>query len=430
MNPAVNEILFACRDLGLHYKADPNNPDGPTRAQCPVCKTYSGLDELPLTITSAGMIRCAHKCDPAEIAAALDPGQKPDEVPRSRSLRLLSIADLAELPEPTWVVDEMLPTGLNVLFGPSNVGKSFLGLDWSLCVAAGIPWYGQGTDPGWVVYIAAEGVSGLYRRVEAWAHARSQPFPERIRFIPNAVNLLDESDTLLAARAIAQMPEPPKLIVTDTMARTMVGGDENAAKDVGRFIAAVDELSRPYNAARLVIHHTGKDGEDERGSSALRGAADAMLALKPDGAGIRLECVKQKDAAAFEPWRLHLEPTLESCVLRYGTNSAALAPTERLILERVSEAFGTNYTTSTAIKEAADVARSSYHRCIKSLVDRGFLEPENDQRNPRYRLTEDGAQQLVPTSPSESHETRSASPTGSPLYGTVGLETKNGTETS
>ena len=99
----------------------------------------------------------------------------------------------------------------------------------------------------------------------------------------------------------------------------MVGGDENSAKDVGRFIAAVDELRSVYKCASLTVHHTGKDGEDERGSSALRGAADAMLAPKPDGAGVKLACVKQKDAAPFDPWRLHLEVVQDSCVLRCGT---------------------------------------------------------------------------------------------------------------
>lgn len=205
--------------------------------------------------------------------------------PSAAALPLLSIADLAELPPPTWVLDELLPSGFSVLFGPSNVGKSFLALDWSLCIATGECWYGKQAADGWVVYIAAEGVHGLYRRVQAWMHARDQTAPERIRFIPNAANLLDGSDLVRVATAIARLPEAPKLIVVDTMARCMVGGDENSAKDVGRFIAGVEQLSTTYETNSLVVHHTGKDGEGERGSSALRGAADAMLALKPDGPG-------------------------------------------------------------------------------------------------------------------------------------------------
>jgi DNA-binding MarR family transcriptional regulator len=429
----LNEILLAARRLRLDYRANPDSPDGPWRAQCPVCRTTSALDELPLTITSTGMISCAHGCNTEQIAAALiDAGREPtegDPIPKP-ALPLLSISDLVNLPAPSWLVEDLLPVGFDVLFGPSNVGKSFLALDWSLCIASGLAWYGKQAKSGWVVYIAAEGVAGLYRRVQAWSHARNEPPPEQIRFIPNAVNLLDDSDVLKAATTITQLPEQPVLIVADTMARCMVGGDENAAKDVGRFIAAVDELRIISGAAALIVHHTGKDGEDERGSSALRGAADAMLALRDDGADARLTCVKQKDAAAFDPWRLHLETVLELCVLRSGTNSTALAPSERQILERVSEAFGINYASSTAIREAADVAKSSYHRSLRSLIDRGFLEPESDTRNARHRLTPEGQNQLVPASPSESHETSQVSPTRPSLYGTVGLGTNDETNNS
>jgi RecA-family ATPase len=51
--------------------------------------------------------------------------------------------------------------------------------------------------------------------------------------------------------------------VIDTLARSMAGGDENAAKGVGEFIAAIDRLRGDH--AALVVHHTGKDGDRERG---------------------------------------------------------------------------------------------------------------------------------------------------------------------
>lgn len=350
--------------------------------------------------------------------AAIDPGaSREGEMPPSTAdaapmFPLLSIADLAALPPPAWLIEDMLPVGFNVMFGPSNVGKSFLALDWSLCIASGLPWYGQPTEQGAVVYIAGEGVTGLYRRIQAWMHARKQPAPEQIRFVPGAVNFLSESDVLRAKATIASMIEPPRLIVVDTMARCMVGGDENATKDVGRLIANTDEIAAPSKAAPLIVHHTGREGEHERGSTALRAAADFMVVLKPDGASVRLECSKAKDSAPFEPWSVHLEPVLESCVLRCGTNSTVLAPSERQILAEVSAAFGTDYASSAAIREASGVARSSYYRSLRALTDRGFLEPESEGRNPRYRLTADGSAQLVPASPNGSHGTGPTSPTG------------------
>jgi len=334
--------------------------------------------------------------------------QGPDGEPR----RLLSITDLSQLPPPSWTLEGLLPAGgFTVLYGPSGAGKSFLGLDWGLCIAAGIPWYGREAKAGWVLYIAAEGVSGLHRRAQAWQTARSTDHVERIRFLPEAVNLLDRQELDGARRTLHELPEPPALIVIDTMARTMVGGDENAARDVGMFIAAVDTLGADSGAARLVVHHTGKNGEDERGSSALRGAADMMHALKPDGAALRLECVKAKDSDPYDPWRLHLSQVAESCVLRCGTPVGRLAPSELSILTAVSESFGTRPASATAIRDAADVPRSSLYRSLRSLTERGFLTENSAGATTHYALTDDGQRTLVPASPSESHNSASTSPT-------------------
>ncbi|MEJ7787957.1 MAG: AAA family ATPase, partial [Solirubrobacteraceae bacterium] len=139
---------------------------------------------------------------------------------------LLSVADLANLKPPEFLIDTLLPAGgFSVLFGPSGVGKSFLALDWALCIANGIAWYGQTVQPGWVLYICAEGRSGLGIRVHAWQQARRQREVERIRFLPDAVNFLDAAQLAKARLTMAALPEPPALIVIDTMARSMVGGD-------------------------------------------------------------------------------------------------------------------------------------------------------------------------------------------------------------
>jgi hypothetical protein len=66
----VDELLRACRDRDLDYRA---NPDGPWRARCPICRTTTLPDDpLPLTITRTGHISCRNRCDPAKIAEALD----------------------------------------------------------------------------------------------------------------------------------------------------------------------------------------------------------------------------------------------------------------------------------------------------------------------------------------------------------------------
>lgn len=319
---------------------------------------------------------------------------------------LLSIDDLATLPAPSFLLRDFIRArAFNVLYGPSGVGKSFLALDWALCVASGLPWYGQDADAGGVVYIAAEGVAGLYPRIAAWQYARDQQNVPRIRFIPEATNLLDDRDIDRARRTLETLDEPPALIVWDTMARSMIGGDENAARDVGLAIAAADSLAAPYEAARLFVHHTGKNGEDERGSSALRGASDLMMALKAHEPGLRLTCEKSKDTEPFEAWRMSLAPTADSCVMALGTLSSRPSEVEVQILEAVSESFGTDWTSATTIREVSGVPKTSVFRALNRLVESGFLAKDPSGSYPRYQLTADGLSQTVPDRSSAFHGT-------------------------
>lgn len=246
-----------------------------------------------------------------------------DAVPPSPPLRrrggppaLLTGADLLALPEPECIVDGLLPAdGLMVLYGPSGTFKSFLALDVALSVASGRPFLGRRTQRGHVVYISAEGRGGLPARYRAWMAERRVEDVERVRFIPEAVNLLDDGAVRGLEAAFRELPAPPSLIVVDTLARCMVGGDENSAQDIGRFVAAVDRLRG--DAAALVVHHTGKEADVERGSSALRGAADLMARIKRDGRGrnLTLSCEKWKDAPEWSAIPLAMEPIAASLVV-------------------------------------------------------------------------------------------------------------------
>ncbi|HWK30117.1 MAG TPA: AAA family ATPase [Solirubrobacter sp.] len=227
-------------------------------------------------------------------------------------------SDLLRMPDPPWLIDGLLPgNGLSVLYGAPKSGKSFIAIDWAMSIASGRSWLGRAVQRGWVLYIAAEGVGGLKARARAWHDTHDKPTDDDlwIRWLPEAVDLRNREQIERARSTIATLPEAPRLIVVDTMARTMPGGDENAARDVGEFIAALDLLRA--GQAILVVHHAGKAGDSHRGSSALRGAADLMARVERDDRGpkLTLACEDMKDAAEFEPIPLRLEPASDSCVI-------------------------------------------------------------------------------------------------------------------
>ena len=75
-----------------------------------------------------------------------------------------------------------------------------------------------------------------------------------------------------------------------------MGSDENSAKDMGQFVAAVDRIRVETGCCVLMVHHTGKDaGRGPRGSSALEGAADTVLMLTESNGIRQLAVRKQKD---------------------------------------------------------------------------------------------------------------------------------------
>ena len=104
------------------------------------------------------------------------------------------------------------------------------------------------------------------------------------------------------------------------MARAMPGGDENAARDVGEFVAGVDSLRG--DGLALVIRHTGKDGSAERrvwgapGGGRPDGEAEA-----PTGLELQVECDYLRDAEEWSPLELKAVPTLESLALEMPPRS-------------------------------------------------------------------------------------------------------------
>lgn len=212
-----------------------------------------------------------------------------------------------------WLIDSYIEAdALAVLYGPPGKGKSFLALDMSCCIATGLPFHGHEVKRGAVFYIAGEGHNGLARRLRAWAQHNDTEMPALLFVSEAPTDLASASNATNVAEAVHQLAdttgESPVLIVIDTMARNF-GGDENSATDVGQFIRNADTLRRRWKATVLIVHHSGKNGErGARGSSALKGAADAEyeVSRNEDDQLIRLTPRKMKDAEEPSPLTFEL----------------------------------------------------------------------------------------------------------------------------
>jgi len=235
-----------------------------------------------------------------------------------RAIRLVPAQEILNMADPSYLIHDLFEVGgLSVLYSDPGIGKTFVVLAWCLCVAAGLPWFGRPVIQGDVVYVGAEGVGGLPKRLRALLEYYDlNSAPPNLYVIPQAVNLLDPQSVAEAIDAVEQLDVKPVLVVFDTYARSMVGGDENSAKDAGQAIEAMDRLRFSLKTAVMVVHHVGKAGTSERGSGALRGAADTMMFLYKDvtNGSLRLLVDKQKNFEPAAPFTLKLQPVGDSLV--------------------------------------------------------------------------------------------------------------------
>jgi hypothetical protein len=304
-----------------------------------------------------------------------------------RSL-LLSTDGLDSLPPPEPLLDGILMRdSLAWLHGKPGHGKSFIAVDWAGCIAGGVPWQRREVvTRGLVVYLIAEGASGLTRRVRAWEQVTGERM-KGVAFLPAAVQLLNYVDREALVQVLTEVK--PVLVVVDTQARVTVGAEENSAKDMGMLVDAVDQIREATRACVLLVHHESRAGENMRGSTALEGAATTIIRVTKDGPHMRLDCTKQKDGAEFDPMLLRLVPTGDSAVIRSQNGvelTEELSNSEEAILEVMRDSFGTTGASSTRLLETTSIPRTSFYRALNLLVTKGQLTNCGTKKRPLYFL--------------------------------------------
>lgn len=208
---------------------------------------------------------------------------------------------LMTMPPVQWMVEGLLTRhGFAVMYGAPGTGKSFLAIDIAMSVSRGHQWQGRDTHKGAVLYIAGEGVGGLGKRVKAWRLHNEVEGPGDLVILPTAVNFREQAEVEKLMRTIDSLNKQFSCVVVDTVARALLGGEENSATDMGLFVAACDAIKHHCGCGLLAIHHANKTAtggiNSMRGSSALAGAADTVLGITKAENLVSMVVDKQKDA--------------------------------------------------------------------------------------------------------------------------------------
>jgi hypothetical protein len=162
-------------------------------------------------------------------------------------------------------------------------------------VALGWQWRGREVEPGPVLYVAAEGSYGIRNRVAAFRSHYEIEGKVPFHVIPVSVNLLNDDEAVERLINTARV-KGASMIVLDTLARVIAGGNENSSEDMGALIGNCDRIRLKTRCHVMLIHHTGKDeARGARGHSSLRAATDTEIEVAAATGGSVATVTKQRD---------------------------------------------------------------------------------------------------------------------------------------
>lgn len=317
------------------------------------------------------------------ICAGADAGEinhlinEAEEVQPDGPFRVMDAEEVMRLPPPEYLIDGILPErSLSVMWGQPGTGKTFVALAMAGSISSASPFFGHEAAAGSVVYAAGEGLGGLPNRLNA-LDLDPEVSLARVNVVGRSPNLLDSKSTTEFIAAIQR--KNPSLIIIDTLARGMPGGDENSAQDMGRLIANADRIRDELGCAVLLVHHGGKNTKSERGSSALRGAADVMIEVKGSKWVTKLLSDKSKEDRPFKEITLSLKVVelpngKSSCRVVLGPACSRSSSSQRDEVRNTIQAAGDEGISPGDLDKKVGLPERTRRREVDRLIAEGLVE--------------------------------------------------------
>lgn len=184
---------------------------------------------------------------------------------------------------------------ITVIYGQSNVGKSFVASDIAGHVSLARDWGAlkfKAKKPIGVFYICAEAGKSFGKRGKALLQrlgTETLPFFV-LDAVPNFAKSKEDAKRLVKCILETEQSSKVKigLVVVDTLATTFEGGNENSSEDMGLYISNMKYVQRYADTGVMIVHHSGKDqAAGARGHSSLRAATDTEIEVTAEKKGER-----------------------------------------------------------------------------------------------------------------------------------------------
>jgi hypothetical protein len=314
--------------------------------------------------------------------------------------------DAPPQPPMSWLVRDLWPDRQIGLFvGDGGAFKSSAALHIACAVAGGYPVFERYTVEAArpVLIVSAEDdLAVVLMRLEAFIAGHEW---DRGRVMSNIHIIADGEPSLGEAvwklHLLAEVERlQPGFIILDPWAELM-GGDENSNTDARPAIKYLRRLATISGAGVAVVHHAGKQGQQEkraldriRGASAVPSAARVILFFEWRPDGVFVENLKMSRAPRLEPFLIRREiETLPGNLAQWTsaklTLLAALPFAETWVIERLRESKDKERgPTSTLLRElgkgVSGLRNQDIDRALQKLEFRAIVAWDKGSKGQKY----------------------------------------------
>lgn len=276
-----------------------------------------------------------------------------------------------DIPEPTWMVPGLIPTGLTLLAGKPKVGKSWLTLAIAIGVANGTNVLGTEVEKQGVLYLALEDTqSRLKKRLLSLLGDHAPP--KTLHFVTGwkrfPVGLADLDARLSADPTI-------RFVVIDTLAKvrksSKPGG--NAYLEDYEAIAELKAVADKHKVAIVCVLHLRKMQSTDpfemiSGTTGLTGAADTnMVLMRPRNFPDTVMHITGRDV---EEQALAMKFTNGKWEVLGAADKVLLTPTKKKIMVALKDAPSMG---PLSIKKKTGLSLSAINKTLPLLVATGHL---------------------------------------------------------
>ena len=199
-----------------------------------------------------------------------------------RTLETMTAEELAaqSFPPPSFIVEDLIPMGMNILGGACKIGKSWMMLWLAMRVAQGLPVWDRPTMQCGVLYLCLE---DTFPRIQRRMAAINETPVPHLRFAVQSGKLHDGLEEQITEH-LCLHPDT-KLVIIDTLKKVRDSSETSYSGDYDD-VAALKAIADERNISIIIVHHLRKTKDKDDpfneliGSNGVLGAVDTAYLLK------------------------------------------------------------------------------------------------------------------------------------------------------